>query len=71
MVFLSKFVRASRSILDNFTLWFIILIGLATLLIDGSKYNNQGFKRELTIVKFISYSYMVFGIIMFIIFKLI
>ncbi|MCF6459482.1 CLC_0170 family protein [Clostridium sp. Cult3] len=65
------FIRAFRSIFDNFTLLFIIFIGLATLFIDGPRSNNQGFKRELTIVKFISYSYVVFGIIMFIIFKLI
>lgn len=67
---MSKFIGISKSIFDNFTLIIIILVGLATLLIDGPKLKNKGFTKELTIVKIISYSYIVLGIIMFVLLRI-
>ena len=71
MVFLSKFIEISKNIFDNFTLVIIILVGLSTLLIDGSRLKNKGFTKELTIVKIISYSYIVLGIIMFVLLRVV
>lgn len=68
---MSKFVGIIKNIFDNFTIIMIALVGLFTLLVDGPKLKNQGFTRELTIVKVISYSYIVIGIIMFIILKIV
>lgn len=69
--FLYKFIAILRGIFDNLTLFFIIIIGLIILLIDIPKYENKGYTRELNIVKIISWTYLIFGITMFIIFKLI
>lgn len=69
--FLYKFIAILRGIFDNLTLFFIIIIGLIILLIDIPKYENKGYTRELNIVKIISWTYIIFGITMFIIFKLI
>ncbi|NLV75674.1 MAG: hypothetical protein GX023_01605 [Tissierellia bacterium] len=66
-----KFIAILRGIFDNLTLFFIIIIGLIILLIDIPKYENKGYTRELNIVKIISWTYLIFGITMFIIFKLI
>lgn len=68
---MSKFIEIFKEIFDNFTLFFIIFIGLAILLIDGPRMKNKEFTRELTIVRIISYSYMIFGIIMFIILRIV
>jgi hypothetical protein len=68
---LSKFIEIFKEIFDNFTLFFIIFIGLAILLIDGPRMKNKEFTRELTIVRIISYSYMIFGIIIFIILRIV
>ncbi|HFL3828585.1 TPA: CLC_0170 family protein [Clostridioides difficile] len=68
---MSKFIEIFKEIFDNFTLFFIIFIGLAILLIDGPRMKNKEFTRELTIVRIISYSYMIFGIIIFIILRIV
>ena len=68
---MSKFVEILKDILDNFTLVMIGLIGLFALLIDGPRLKNQGFTRELTIVKIISYFYIGFGIIMLIFLRIV
>lgn len=68
---MSKFIEIFKEIFDNFTLFFIIFIGLAILLIDGTRMKNKEFTRELTIVRIISYSYMIFGIIIFIILRIV
>ena len=71
MGFLPKFVEILKSIFDNFTLVMIGLIGLFALLVDGPMLKNQGFTREFTIVKIISYSYIGIGIIMLIFLRMI
>lgn len=50
------------------TILMIITVGIFTLLIDGKKYKNKGYIRELKIIKLISYSYMVIGGLMYILF---
>ena len=51
------------------TILMIIAVGIFTLLIDGKKYKNKGYIRELKIIKLISYSYMVIGGLMYILFS--
>lgn len=68
---MSRIIAGLRDIFDNLALLFIAIIGLAILLIDVPKHENKGYIRELAIVKIISWTYLIFGIVMFIIFKLI
>lgn len=65
MGFLYKFIGIIKDIFDNFTIVMIILTALFALLVDGPNLKNKGFTRELTIVKIISYSYIVLGIAIF------
>jgi hypothetical protein len=69
--FLYKILEMFKSIFNSLALIIIIFIGLATLLIDGPRFKNKGFTKELRIVKTISYTYIALGIIIFIFFRII
>ena len=58
-----------KSIFDTRSLILFILIGILSLLIDSSNLKNQGFTKELKILQIISYFYIIFGIIIFIVIK--
>ncbi|NLJ99266.1 MAG: hypothetical protein GX320_08410 [Tissierellia bacterium] len=64
-------INIIRGIFDNITIVMIILVALFTLLIDGSKLKDSNFTKEYKIVKIISYSYIVFGIIVFIFLRIV
>lgn len=46
----------------------LVIIGVAifTLLYDGPRYRKKGYIKEVRAIKLISYSYIVIGIIMYI-----
>lgn len=46
----------------------LVIIGVAifTLLYDGPRYRKKGYIKEVMAIKLISYSYIVIGIIMYI-----
>lgn len=64
-------INIIRGIFDNITIVMIILVALFTLLIDGSKLKDSNFTKEYKIVKIISYSYIIFGIIVFIFLRIV
>ncbi|QQY79901.1 hypothetical protein EDD65_107148 [Keratinibaculum paraultunense] len=66
-----KFVHRLKSIFDNSVLIFTVVIGVFIFLVDVSKYKKTNLTKELKIAKIISWSYMIFGITLFILFKII
>ncbi len=60
------FLKIIKGLFDNISVVMIIIIALLMLIIDGNKYKGKNNKREYNIVRFISYSYIAFGIIIFI-----
>jgi hypothetical protein len=62
-------MRIFKSIFDIRNLTLFILIGIFSLLVDSSYLKKQNLIKELNILKIISYFYIVFGIIMFIVIK--
>jgi len=63
---LSKILNILKGIIDYKTILIIIGVGIVTLLMDGKAYKDKGYIRELKIVKWISYSYMTIGGLMYI-----
>ncbi|MEY8414733.1 hypothetical protein SAMN02745784_02366 [Tissierella praeacuta DSM 18095] len=57
----SKTYKILRELTDYYTILMIIAIGIFTLLIDGKRYRQKGYIRELRMVKIISYSYITIG----------
>jgi len=45
----------------------VAAVGLATLLLDGKRYKQIGYMKELLVVKIIAYTYMTIGFLMYII----
>lgn len=62
----AKIVEIIKRIIDYKIILIIIGAGLFTLLVDGKAYKKKGFIREVKIVKFISYSYIAIGGLMYI-----
>lgn len=58
-----------KRIFDTRSLILFILIGILSLVIDSPRLKKQGFNGELNILKIISYFYIVFGIIMFMVLR--
>lgn len=52
---------------DNALVVVFILVALLMLIIDGSKYSNKNYQKELRIVRALSISYIALGIIIFVI----
>ena len=63
---MNRFPSYIKFVFDNLTIVIIILSALFLLLVDGSKYKNKNFIKEYRIVRIISYSYIVLGIIIFV-----
>lgn len=61
-----KLFNLVKGITNYTTILIIIGVGLFTLLVDGKLYKQKGYIRELKIVKWISYSYITIGGLMFI-----
>lgn len=61
-----KIILTMKRFLDNTTILMIIAVGLFTLLVDGKRYKDTGYIKELKLVKLISYSYMTIGGLMYI-----
>lgn len=59
------FMKVVKDLFSNISVVIFIVIALLTLIIDGYKYNKKNYDREYKIVKFISYSYIAFGIVIF------
>ncbi|MBU5255495.1 CLC_0170 family protein [Tissierella praeacuta] len=62
----SKIYKILRELTDYYTILMIIAIGIFTLLIDGKRYRQKGYIRELRMVKIISYSYITIGGLLYI-----
>lgn len=60
-ILFSKTYKILRELTDYYTILMIIAIGIFTLLIDGKRYRQKGYIRELRMVKIISYSYITIG----------
>lgn len=56
-----KLFNSVKGITNYTTILIIIGVGLFTLLVDGKSYKQKGYIRELKIVKWISYSYITIG----------
>ncbi|WP_313755650.1 CLC_0170 family protein [Tissierella sp.] len=67
----SKIHRILRELTDYYTILMIIAIGIFTLLIDGKRYRQKGYMRELRMVKIISYSYITIGGLLYVLLLLI
>lgn len=63
---IAKILNIFKGIIDYPTILMIIAVGLFTLFLDGNRYKQKGYIRELRIVKIISYSYMGIGALIFI-----
>lgn len=61
-----KIFLTMKRFLNNKTILMIIAVGLFTLLVDGKRYREKGYIRELKIIKLISYSYITIGGLMYI-----
>lgn len=61
-----KLFNLVKGITNYTTILIIIGVGLFTLLVDGKSYKQKGYIRELKIVKWISYSYITIGGLMYI-----
>lgn len=68
---MSKIIEILRDIFSNLTILIILFVALVTLLIDGKKFKDQDYIKEMKIVKAISYSYIAIGIIMFLFLKIV
>lgn len=66
-----KIIEILKNIFDNITILMIIFIGALTLLIDGKRLKDKNFMKEFRIVKIISFSYIVIGIVMFMFLKVV
>ncbi|HSH35579.1 CLC_0170 family protein [Schnuerera sp.] len=66
-----RFVGPIKSIFDNLTITIIIVVALFSLLIDVPNCKKKGFVKEYRMVKIISYSYIVFGVIIFIFLRMV
>lgn len=62
----AKILNLIKGITNYKTILIIIGVGLFTLLADGKAYKQKGYIKELKIVKFISYSYITIGGLMYI-----
>ena len=69
--FLHLSIGKLKGIFDNKALIIIILAALFSLIVDAPSLREQGFIKELHILKAISYFYMAFVIIIFIFLKMI
>ncbi len=63
-------LRKLVDIIDDVLALLFISIAILILLIDGSKYRERSNKKEYKIIKFISYSYIAIGIIIFILLRI-
>lgn len=65
------FLRFIKEYFSNVTAIMFVAIALLVWIIDGNKYKNKNYKKELSLVKFFSYFYIAFGIIVFILLRLV
>lgn len=61
-----KIIPTIKRLMDNTTILMIISVGIFTLLVDGRRYRDQGYTREVNIIKLISYSYIAVGGLMYV-----
>lgn len=62
-------INILKDVFDSITLVIIFIIAIGTLLIDGPKLKGKEYTKELTIIKGISYFYILFGIVVFILLR--
>lgn len=54
-------------VFDNALVAVLIAVALLIMIIDGNKYGNKKYQKELKIVRIVSISYIVFGIALLVI----
>lgn len=62
----AKILNILKGITNYKTILIIIGVGIFTLLADGKAYKQKGYIKEVKIVKFISYSYITIGGLMYV-----
>lgn len=66
-----KTIEILRIVFSNLTILIILFVGLVTLLIDGKKFKDKGYIKEVKIVKAISFSYIAIGVLMFLFLRIV